>query len=114
MLMHNMRPDDDGENMICNDCYKRKVGVKSASSIISLGKKTMENSPYEPPKSVKKTEKSEKMIKYICSSCKYKFQRKATQEVTKCPYCGKESIVLDSQLGAENIIKQATDKRYEW
>ena len=114
VLMHNMRPDDDGEHMICKDCWTRKAGVKGATSV--LGKKSdVENTPYEPPKSqVKKTEKSEKMIKYICTSCKYKFQRKADQDVHKCPYCGKESIVLDSALGADNIIKQSMDKKFEW
>lgn len=33
VLMHNMRPDDDGEHMICNECWKRKAGVKGASNV---------------------------------------------------------------------------------
>jgi predicted RNA-binding Zn-ribbon protein involved in translation (DUF1610 family) len=109
-LMQNMRPD--GENMICMDCFKKNAGVKSATSI--FGKKSVENAPYEPPKSKAKVEKSEKMMKYICTSCKYKFSRKASQEVHKCPYCGKTNIVLDNALGAENLLKDSLNKKYDW
>jgi len=112
VLMHNMRPDDDGEHMICNDCWKRKAGARGAGSV--LGAKVVENTPYVPSKNVSKVEKSEKMIKYICTSCRYKFQRKASQAVEKCPYCGKESVVVDSQLGAEKLIKESDNKRFDW
>jgi DNA-directed RNA polymerase subunit RPC12/RpoP len=114
VLMHNMRPDDDGQHMICNDCWKRKQGARSATSSNVFGKKDVENTPYEPSKSVKKVEKSEKMIKYVCTSCKYKFSRKQSQEVAKCPYCGKQTIIQDSQLGADKMIKDSLDKKYEW
>lgn len=80
-----------------------------------FGKKEIENTPYEPSKSaIKKTALSEKMIKYVCTSCKYKFSRKASQDVQKCPYCSKDTIVVDSALGANNLIKDATDKKYDW
>jgi predicted RNA-binding Zn-ribbon protein involved in translation (DUF1610 family) len=98
--------------MICTDCYKRKAGVKSVTSV--LGKKEVANTPYTPTRQAKKVAKSEKTIRYICTSCKYKFQRKESQEVGKCPYCGKSMIVLDSQLGADNIIKESSDKKYDW
>ena len=112
ILMHNMRLDDDKENMICNDCYQKK---SSASQPVSaLTKKALENNPYEPSKSKAKSTKSEKMIKYICTSCKYKFSRKESQHVEKCPYCGKNSIVQDTQLGADKLINDSLDKKYEW
>ena len=114
VLMHNMRPDDDGEHMICSDCWKRKAGAKSASASNVFGKKDVENTPYQPPKSSMKPQKSEKMIKYICTSCKYKFSRKESQNVAKCPYCGKNSIVLDSAMGADQMLKQAQDKKFDW
>ena len=116
VLMHNMRPDDDGEHMICNDCWKRKQGVKDAGSVLNPAKKSgVENSPYVPPKSKEtRTVKSEKMIKYVCTSCKYKFARKGSQEVEKCPYCGKETIVLDSAMGADQMLKESTDKKFDW
>ena len=32
-------------------------------------------------------------INYICSSCNYKFSRKADRTFKLCPYCGKEGTV---------------------
>ncbi|MGV8171359.1 MAG: hypothetical protein ACP5OA_01565 [Candidatus Woesearchaeota archaeon] len=105
VLMHNMRPDSTGENMICVDCYKRNSPAKTMSISEAAAEKA--------PKPVKKTEHSEKMIKYICTSCKYKFSRKETQEVAKCPYCSKNTIVLDSGLGADKLLKESDNKRFE-
>ncbi len=104
VLMHNMRPDATGENMICVDCYKRNSPAKT----MSVSEKAAEQMP-KP----KKTEKSEPMVKYICTSCKYKFSRKASQEVSKCPYCGKTTIVVDNQLGADKLLKESENKRFE-
>lgn len=109
-LMENMRAD--GDNMICMDCYKKSAGAKSVTSV--FGKKPVENEPFKPAKSKGKVEKSEKMIRYICTNCKYKFSRKESQSVEKCPYCSKNTIVHDDQLGAENLIKDSTDKRFDW
>jgi len=109
VLMHNMRPD--GENMICLECYKRKSGVQSAQSIFA--KKEVENTPYHT-KEEKKTVKSEKMVRYICTNCKYKFSRKESQHVGKCPYCGKDKIVVDTQLGAEKLLNESQNKKYDW
>ncbi|MGV8140819.1 MAG: hypothetical protein ACP5NW_00085, partial [Candidatus Woesearchaeota archaeon] len=78
VLMHNMRPDSSGENMICMDCYNRVSPAKTMS--------ISEAAAEQVQKSVKKPERAEKMIKYICTSCKYKFSRKETQQVSKCPY----------------------------
>jgi len=106
VLMHNMRPDGTGENMVCTDCYKRNSPTKTMSISEAAAEQTS--------RPVKKTvEKSEAMIKYICTSCKYKFSRKKSQEVTKCPYCGKNSIVLDSGLGADKLLKESDNKRFE-
>jgi DNA-directed RNA polymerase subunit RPC12/RpoP len=103
-LMHNMR--QDGDNMVCMDCYKRN----SPNKTMSISEKAAELNA----KPVKKTtEKSEPMTKYICTSCKYKFSRKQSQEVTKCPYCGKDNIVLDSGLGADKLLKDSQDRKFE-
>ena len=106
ILMHNMRPDGTGENMICMDCYKRTSATKGAT--LSISEAAAEHRPVS-----KKTEKSEKMIKYICTSCSYKFSRKASQEVSKCPYCGKTNIVVDSALGADKLINESMNKKFE-
>jgi predicted RNA-binding Zn-ribbon protein involved in translation (DUF1610 family) len=112
VLMHNMRLDDDKENMICNDCYKKKASGIQPTSV--LGKKAVENNPYEPSRHKVAKTKSEKMLRYICTSCKYKFSRKESQHVEKCPYCGKNSIVLDTQLGADKLINDSMDRKFEW
>lgn len=106
VLMHNMRPDSTGENMICIDCYKRNSPSKTMSISEAAAEQTIKLS-------TKKPERTEKMKKYICTSCKYKFSRKETQEVHKCPYCGKTNIVLDSGLGADKLLKDSQDRRFE-
>jgi len=103
--MHNMRPDSSGENMICMDCYKRVSPAKTMS--------ISEAAAEQVQKSVKKPERVEKMVKYICTSCKYKFSRKETQHVSKCPYCGKTNIIVDSGLGADKLLKDSQEKRFE-
>lgn len=111
-LMHNMRPDSDGENMICMDCYKKKGTATPITSI--FGKKEVHNAPYEPP--VHKTDKApvkEKMLKYVCTNCKYKFSRKESQHVEKCPYCGRNTVMIDNALGADKLLKDSQDKKFE-
>ena len=101
-LMHNMRPDATGDNMICIDCARKAAGITSA---------TLRPAGMKPSTSVSKS--NEKPIKYLCTSCKYKFTRKPTQEVSKCPYCGKFTIVVDANLGAEKLINDSMNKRFE-
>lgn len=112
VLMHNMRLDDDKENMICNDCYKKKASGIQPTSVLT--RKAVENKPYDSPKGKSAKTKSEKMLRYICTNCKYKFSRKESQQVAKCPYCGKNSIVHDDQLGADKLINDSMDKKFDW
>lgn len=109
-LMHNMRSAPDGEHMICVDCAKKGASI---SSEIPL-RKVVENTPFHGGKVKKETVKSEKMIKYICTNCKYTFSRKESQNVEKCPYCGKHKIVRDDRLDAEKLIKESMDKKFDW
>jgi len=105
VLMHNMRQDGTGENMVCVDCYKRNSPTKT----MSISEKAAEQS--QPLR--KSVEHKEPMNKYICTSCKYKFSRKQSQEVGKCPYCGKNTIITDNQLGAAKLLNESNDKRFE-
>ena len=100
VLMHNMKPD--GENMVCLECYNKSAGVKSAVSVLAP----------EPKRT--KVDKTEKLVKFICTNCKYKFSRKASQQVEKCPYCGKNTIVHDDQLGANKLINDSMNKKFDW
>jgi DNA-directed RNA polymerase subunit RPC12/RpoP len=100
-----MRQDGSGENMVCVDCYKRNSPTKT----MSISEKAAELT-----KSTKKSvEKTEKMLKYHCPDCKYKFSRKQSQHVSKCPYCGKSNIVLDDNLGADKLIVDSNNKKFE-
>lgn len=110
-LMHNMRPADDGEHMICVDCARKGASMSSETTI---QKKAIENQPFSGPRKREEKTKSEKMIKFICTSCKYKFSRKESQHVAKCPYCGKQTIVHDDQLGADNLLKESLNKKFDW
>ncbi|MGV8087175.1 MAG: hypothetical protein ACP5N1_06100 [Candidatus Woesearchaeota archaeon] len=108
VLMHNMRPDTTGENMVCVDCYKKGSQTKSS---MSIAEKASEIALSKQPR--KSNEKSEPMVKYLCPNCKYKFSRKKSQEVRKCPYCGKTNIMLDNALGADTILKESVNKKFE-
>ena len=105
--MNNMRPDGTGENMVCNDCYKRNAPSRGTATVSEMAAEISSKSVKKP------SEKTEKMLKYLCTGCKYKFSRKASQEVTKCPYCGKNNIVMDNQLGADKLITDSEDRRFE-
>jgi DNA-directed RNA polymerase subunit RPC12/RpoP len=111
VLMHNMRPADDGEHMICLDCYNKGASMSTETTI---QKKAIENQPFSGPRKKTEKTKSEKMFKYICTNCKYKFSRKESQPVEKCPYCGKQTIVHDDQLGAENLLNDSLSKKFDW
>ncbi len=110
-LMHNMRPADDGEHMICVDCARKGASMSSETTI---QKKAIENQPFSGPRKKKEKTKSEKIIKFICTNCKYKFSRKESQHVEKYPYCGKQTIVHDDQLGADKLIKDSLNKKFDW
>ena len=48
-------------------------------------------------------------INYICSSCNYKFSRKADRTFKLCPYCGKEGTVKHYTADfATKIIDEVT------
>ena len=42
--------------------------------------------------------------KFWCTSCKYKFQRKAQPNL--CPYCGKPAVEQDVSKGAEDLLRE--------
>lgn len=110
-LMHNMRLADDGEHMICVDCARKGVSLSSETTI---QKKAIENQQFSGLKNKTEKTKSEKMIKFICTNCKYKFSRKESRHVDKCPYCGKNTIVHDDQLDADKLIKDSLNKKFDW
>ncbi len=110
-LMHNMRPDSSGENMICLECNNKGTLAKAESFFGS--KKPATNTAFHSDAKPAAKPVNEKLIKYICTNCKYKFERKESRHVDKCPYCGKTNIMLDNALGADNLLKTSMDKKFD-
>jgi transposase-like protein len=54
-------------------------------------------------------------IHYKCQKCGYKFSRNKEAEYKKvCPYCGRDSVIVDAKSDAHAILSDATNKRYEF
>ena len=48
-------------------------------------------------------------IKYECKNCGYKFTRKATSKVIRCPYCSKENTVEELKGdGASKLLDEVS------
>ena len=47
--------------------------------------------------------------KYKCAVCNWKFSRNFTPRL--CPYCGKESVVIDVPKTAEALIEEVAELR---
>ncbi|MEM4260241.1 MAG: hypothetical protein QXG00_03320 [Candidatus Woesearchaeota archaeon] len=92
-----MRYDVDGKNLICMECYNLQ-NTKPASSI------KIEAKP--------KQSSFEQKIQYQCERCKYKFTRKKDWIDKRCPYCG--NLDIREIQGAHTILKECTDKKYDW
>ncbi len=112
-LMHNMRPDKDGEHMICVDCYRKQNGVSSTVKNI-FGSAPVGSTATAPVAKKSKGNEKEKTHRYVCPNCKYSFTRKASQPAEKCPYCGNTDLIMDEGIAADKLIKESTDKKYEW
>ena len=53
------------------------------------------------------------MARFKCSSCGYRFA-KQDGKATLCPYCGKASVVADSQNEAQKIVDEAVHRQYDF
>jgi Zn finger protein HypA/HybF involved in hydrogenase expression len=45
--------------------------------------------------------------KYNCRSCTWKFTSQFRPNL--CPYCGKNTVALDTSRGAEDLIREVED-----
>lgn len=86
-----MSYDVDGTSLICGSCSRKNK--------------------IESPFSIKKEEKKVKKIKYVCTSCNYKFSRDPTKHrVDICPYCSKEGHVEQyDEQGAEKLLREVSE-----
>lgn len=99
----------------CNKEYDtseiRFSGSNTYTCVYCLGLKKKEIIS-EP---VKKEAPKEEMVEYICSGCNYSFKRKKSFKFNSCPYCNKQGTVsMKKSLGADKIISESTDRRYDF
>ena len=47
--------------------------------------------------------------KYKCAACNWKFSRNFTPKL--CPYCGKESVVIDVPKNADDLLREVGEIR---
>lgn len=79
----------DGKRLVCNKCY----GKISDSAV-----KAVEKPVKEKPE----------LIKVICVDCRYKFHlNKQSKIKVKCPYCGKDDLMLD-ETTADKLIQEVS------
>ena len=95
--MNSMRYDDNGEDLICNDCYDKKHGKTTVQQKpLVADKKVVLNKPTVFSKSKLdidfEAKPKEDRITYVCQKCKYKFSRKEGFPVNLCPFCGSNFI----------------------
>ena len=53
----------------------------------------------------------EPTVKYYCIKCHYKFERRKSALVDRCPYCGNET--LTTKTDAESLLKNAGKEGFE-
>jgi len=88
-----MNYDSDGSSLICTGCAGKQFNKPSSS--------TGTRQKLEKPKK----------IRYICTSCNYKFSRDpGKHRVDVCPYCSKEGNIEEyKEQGAEKLLREATE-----
>lgn len=47
--------------------------------------------------------------KFKCTACNWKFNRNFTPRL--CPYCGKESVVIDIPQFAQDLVREVEELR---
>ena len=109
--MSQMSYSSDGEDILCQICANPGMAQKqniSQSSTRSPGSMSSSwgssyssgaiNSGSSSAKSAKSNAASAaKTIRYLCTSCNYKFSRASKTELT-CPYCNKKTLRKEFQL----------------
>ncbi|MEM4755824.1 MAG: hypothetical protein QW594_01700 [Candidatus Woesearchaeota archaeon] len=89
--MHHLVPSADGDYMVCQSCAKKQPVKKQ----VPVAKK--------PVSLASSKQITEKLVRYHCPNCDYRFVRKSSQQVTKCPYCDKAGVELDD-LDADSLL----------
>ncbi len=109
-LVRDMKYDLNGKDLICGRCYELKVATSNRPK--------MAGHFVEPEKidmNFVNSEDAKKIIKYYCTKCKFKFQRKLANGIPKtCPYCNKPTVVKQFIGSADSLINESLDRKYEF
>ena len=98
----NIKYDAD-RSLICLQCLEKKQ---------RLERKELNSAKSE----VQEGDEDQKSVKFICVSCRFKFEiKKGSQKAKKCPYCSKTKLMMVKRYKDEDdLIKDATDPRFNY
>lgn len=85
-----MKYHKSGEYLLCTACHEKQ----------SPGRKMVVEKPSSSSKGVGK-------IGYMCKNCSYSFSRARDHKFDVCPYCGKNTVSLVDNGGAQNFIDES-------
>lgn len=89
-----------GQGYMCIDCFKNPEGKMFSEKTEKI----------ETPQSIKvnieKPKTDSEQINYVCEKCKYKFSRKASLKIDKCPYCGGKNFHERSLDSTDRLVKE--------
>ncbi len=89
-----IRYNDNGKDLICEQCYTAVVKKQQVS---------------EKPKEAQKTVSGKTLKeKYVCGKCKYKFTYKPSEADLRCSYCGSTNVLKDD-YNAEKFLQEAVE-----
>ncbi|MEM4267674.1 MAG: hypothetical protein QXK37_02480 [Candidatus Woesearchaeota archaeon] len=105
--INSVRYDLNGKDLICFDCYDKQQWALKKAGFAERREPASELRLSQVAKSeISKTQKTEQTklekpkgerIKYICTSCQYRFTMgKQSAQAKRCPYCGKETLEEDN------------------
>ena len=98
-------------DLVCKYCLN-KTAPPSVHNEIKQNVTPVKNTGYDIPKKViAQLNKlvNEKMNEYKCYKCGYSFKRKASLDVSKCPYCGSEKdLQMKSSKSADSLIEDSS------
>ena len=98
------------EKIVCKTCAVAKVESKVKIPAIRINENP-KNVEQPIMKAEQKKKPVEEIIKYVCTSCKYRFKLGKGSKISKnCPYCGKATVEVDN-YDANQIIREASNPR---
>lgn len=88
----NIRYSNDGQRIVCKDCYNR------------VGKDQKKETKVVPQK-----ERLPDSIKLVCMNCRYKFSLKRKSAIRViCPYCGGNQLMKDD-ITADKLLQEVSE-----